>query len=102
MLIYIYVCICMNSYFMQFYSTVNALTYLTDQTRNKVHSSDYACEIDVDFIRAFDTVHQILLQKKKKDIRFTNISNKWYTSYSCIRKQFVSINGCNSSLTDAS
>ena len=56
----------MNSYFMQFYSTVNALTYLTDQTRNKVHSSDYACEIDVDFIRAFDTVHQILLQKKKK------------------------------------
>lgn len=55
----------MNSYFMQFYSTVNALTYLTDQTRNKVHSSDYACEIDVDFIRAFDTVHQILLQKKK-------------------------------------
>lgn len=65
MLIYIYVCICMNSYFMQFYSTVNALTYLTDQTRNKVHSSDYACEIDVDFIRAFDTIHQILLQKKK-------------------------------------
>ena len=56
----------MNSYFMQFYSTVNALTYLTDQTRNKVHSSDYACEIDVDFIRAFDTVHQILLQKKKR------------------------------------
>lgn len=55
----------MNSYFMQFYSTVNALTYLTDQTRNKVHSSDYACEIDVDFIRAFDTIHQILLQKKK-------------------------------------
>ena len=66
MLIYIYVCICMNSYFMQFYSTVNVLTYLTDQPRNKVHSSDYACEIDVDFIRAFDTVHQILLQKKKK------------------------------------
>ena len=66
MRIYIYVCRCMNSYFMQFYSTVNALTYLTDQTRNKVHSSDYACEIDVDFIRAFDTVHQILLQKKKK------------------------------------
>ena len=65
MRIYIYVCICMNSYFMQFYSTVNALTYLTDQTRNKVHSSDYACEIDVDFIRAFDTIHQILLQKKK-------------------------------------
>ena len=65
MLIYIYVCICMNSYFMQFYSTVNALTYLTDQTRNKVHSSDYACEIDVYFIRAFDTIHQILLQKKK-------------------------------------
>ena len=55
----------MNSYFMQFYSTVNALTYLTDQTRNKVHSSDYACEIDVDFIRVFDTIHQILLQKKK-------------------------------------
>lgn len=39
------------------------LTYLTDQTRNEVHSSDYACEIDVDFIKAFDTVHQILLQK---------------------------------------
>ena len=66
MLIYIYVCICMNSYFMQFYSTVNVLTYLTDQPRNKVHSSDYACEIDVYFIRAFDTVHQILLQKKKR------------------------------------
>lgn len=90
----------MNSYFTQFYSTVNALTFLTDQTRNEVHSSDYACEIDVDFIKAFDTVHQILLQKKY-NIRFTNISNKWYTSYSCIRKQFVSINGYNSSLTDA-
>ena len=50
--------------FRQKYSTTHALIHLTDNIRHGIDKVNYACGIDVDFQKAFDTVdHHILLKK---------------------------------------
>ena len=59
-----------------------------------------ACAVFIDLQKAFDTVdHSILLQKLYYDgIRGCQLN--WFKSYLTSRKQFVSVNGVNSSLYD--
>ena len=60
-----------NSYilqldFQQNYSTTHALTHLTDEIGKETDKDNHACEIIVDFQKAFDTLdHHILFKKIK-------------------------------------
>ena len=78
------------------HSTNHALFSLTEMIRNALDNGNFACGIFIDLQKAFDTVdHQILL-KKLEHYGIRGIANNWFRSYLTNRKQFVSINGCNS------
>ena len=83
--------------FRQKYSTTHALISLTEDIRKNLGKGNIGCGIFVDLQKAFDTVeHDILLAKLEHDIR--GLANEWFRSYLSNRKQYVSINGHESSL----
>ena len=86
--------------FRQKFSISHALINLTEKIRQALDKGYIECSIFVDLQKAFDTVdHQILLSKLDY-YGIRSISNKWFKSYLSNRKQFVSINGYNSELTE--
>ena len=82
------------------YSTTLALLNLTENIKQELDRGKFGCGIFIDFQKAFDTVdHNILLQK----LSYYGVrgkSNEWFKSYLCDRKQFVSINGFQSDLSE--
>ena len=58
------------------------------------------CCILVDLQKAFNTVDHEILLSKLDYYGIKGISNNWLKSNLSIRKQFVSVNGCNSGLTE--
>ena len=81
--------------FHQNYSTSYALIHLTETIKEALDQGKYGCGIFVDLQKAFDTVDRnILLGKLKHGIR--GVTYSWFKSYLKDRKQYVSINGCNS------
>ena len=78
------------------HSTNHALFSITEMIRDALDNSNFACGIFIDLQKAFDTVdHQILLKKLEHYV-IRGIANNWFRSYLTNRKQFVSINGFNS------
>ena len=78
------------------HSTNHALLSLTEMIREALDNSDFACGIFIDLQKAFDTVdHQILL-KKLEHYGVRGLANNWFRSYLTNRKQYVSVNGYNS------
>ena len=64
----------------------------------KAHDdSNFVCGIFVDLQKAFDTVDHSILLSKLCHYRIRGLPNKWFESYLANRKQFVSINGFESS-----
>ena len=59
---------------------------------------NYAFVISVDFQKTFDTVDQHIVLKVLEHYGVRGIPKKWFSSYLSSRKQFVSLNGCNSNL----
>ena len=58
--------------------------------------TQFAAVVFVDLRKAFDTLdHRILLQNLEH-YRVKGISKKWFSSYLTNRKQFASIDNCNS------
>ena len=58
---------------------------------------NFAWGIFVYLQKAFDTVDQSILLSKLSHYEIRGLANKWSESYSANRKQFVSINGFESS-----
>ena len=58
---------------------------------------NFACGIFVDLQKAFDTVDHRILLSKLCHYGIRGLVNKWFESYLANRKQFVSINGFESS-----
>ena len=61
---------------------------------------NFAYGIFVDFQKAFDTVDHSILLSKLYHYRICGLANKWFESYLANRKQFVSINGFESSTSN--
>ena len=79
------------------HSINHALVSLTEAIKNSLDNRKFGCGIFIDLQKAFDTVnHNILLMKLEHyGIRGTALD--WFKSYLSDRKQYVSVNGSNSS-----
>ena len=83
--------------FQQHYSTSYALLNLTEAIMKALDDGNFACGIFVDLQKAFDTVDHSILLSKLYHYGIRGLANKWFESYLANRKQFVSINGFESS-----
>ena len=79
------------------HSTNHALASLTEMIREALDNSYFACGIFIDLQKAFDTVDHVILLEKLDHCGIRGLANSWFKSYLTNRKQFVTINGLNSS-----
>ena len=84
--------------FRQKYSTTHALISLTEDIRKNLDKGNIGCGIFVDLQKAFDTVEHDILLAKLEHYGIHGLANEWFRSYLSNRKQYVSINGHESSL----
>ena len=82
------------------HSTQHALASLTEMVKQALDEGNFACGIFVDFAKAFDTVDHSILLKKLEHYGVRGLANNWFKSYLTNRKQYVSINGVDSTLRD--
>ena len=82
------------------YSTNHALLSITEQIKNFLDAGNYVCGIFVDLEKAFDTVNHKILCEKLNYYGLRGNINKLIQCYLANRKQYVSINGFDSSLRD--
>ena len=80
------------------HSTQHALASLTEMVKQALDQGNFACGIFVDFAKAFDTVDHSILLSKLEHYGVRGVANNWFRSYLTNRKQYVSINGFDSSL----
>ena len=83
--------------FREKHSTNHAILSITQKIQEAIKNNKPAIGIFVDFQKAFDTVNHQILLAKLNHYGVRGIANKWFESYLSERKQFVSINGINSS-----
>ena len=84
--------------FRQKYSTIPALISLTEDIRKNLDKGNTGCSIFVDLQKAFDTVEHDILLAKLEHYGIRSLANEWFRSCLSNRKQYVSINGHESSL----
>ena len=83
--------------FRQHYLTSYVLLNLTEAIMKALEDGNFACGISVDLQNAFDTVDYSILLSKLCHYGIRGLANKWFESYLADRKQFVSVNGFESS-----
>ena len=83
--------------FRQHYSTSYVLLNLTEAIMKALDDVNFTCGIFVDLQKAFDTVDHSILLSKLYYYGIRGLANKWFESCLANRKQFVSINGFESS-----
>ena len=79
------------------HSINHALVSLTEAIKNSLDSRKFGCGIFLDLQKAFDTVNHDILLMKLEHYGIRGISLEWFKSYLPDRKQYVSVNGSNSS-----
>ena len=84
------------------HSTTRPMVYLLNKITESLNDKKFGIAIFCDLKKAFDTCnHKILLGKLSKyGIKGLNL--KWFESYLTNRKQFVHVNGANSTLLEIS
>ena len=83
--------------FWQHYSTSYVLLNLTEAIMKALDDGNFACGFFVNLQKVFDTMDHSILLSKLCHYRIRGLANKWFESYLANRKQFVSINGFESS-----
>ena len=81
------------------YLTTHALINLTESIRQYLDEVSFGCGIFVDLQKAFDTVYHKFLLHKLEYYEIQGVCNNQYKSYLSDRKQFVSINGYQDSVS---
>ena len=78
------------------YSTIHALTNLTEKLRSSLDCTHIVCGVFIDLEKAFDTVSHKILCDKLNNYGIRGKVNGLLESYLKNRKQYVSINGFHS------
>ena len=69
---------------------------IAENIQTRLDNGEFTADVFVDLGKAFDTVdHRILIQKLEH-YGVKGLSKKWFSSYLTNRKQFASIDNCNS------
>ena len=79
------------------HSINHALVSLTEAMKNSLDNGKFSCWIFIDLKKAFDTVNHEILLVKLEHYGIRGTAQDWFKSYLSNRKQYVSINGFNSS-----
>ena len=82
------------------HSTNHALFSITEKIREALDQNNFSCGIFIDLQKAFDTVDKEILLHKLSHYGIRGIANSLFRSYLSNRKQFVSINGFESEVSD--
>ena len=77
-------------------STSMAITHLIEELTNANEEKKITVGVFIDLKKAFDTIDHTLLLRKLKHYGIRGVANNWLESYLDSRKQFVSLNDCNS------
>ena len=88
--------------FQQNMSTCHALIDLVDAITQSLDAKKYAIGVFIDLKKAFDTVDHKLLCKKMEFLGIRGGAFNWLNSFLENRKQFVSIDKCNSTVRNIS
>ena len=82
------------------HSTVHPMVHFTNFLSNAINEKKHSLAIFCDLRKAFDCCDHTILFSKLDKYGIRNDELLWFKSYLSERKQFVSINGKNSSLTN--
>ena len=74
-------------------STNHALIDITNRMQEACGNGQYACEIYVDFKKAFGIVNHNILLDKLAHYRVSGIENNWFKIYLTDRKQHATVSG---------
>ena len=77
--------------FLNYYSTDNCLSYLTDRVRNGFEKGLLTGMILIDLQKAFDTIDHSIVLKKMKCLSFSESTIMWLTSYLSNRSFIVNV-----------
>ena len=78
------------------YSTIQAVSLITDKIQKAIEEGLYSCGIFLDLSKAFDTVNYKILISKLEHYGFRGIVKNWFVSYLEYCRQFVSIGNSKS------
>ena len=79
-------------------STSNALLDLVEEITSSIDAEKISIGVFIDLKKAFDTVNHDLLIDKLEYYGIRGIAQEWLKSYLKVRKQFVQIDECASTL----
>ena len=80
------------------YSTNNALMTIAERIQKQLDAGNYTAGVFVDIKKAFDTVDHNILLEKLNYYGVRGVSKDLFCSYLDNRKQYVTLNGSNSSI----
>ena len=83
-------------------STTHSLISITETINKTIEDKKYGCGVFIDLKKAFDTVNHKILLQKLEHYGIRDMALAWFESYLNGRKQYVSLNGCDSGIKDIS
>ena len=93
---------CMQFGFRTGHSTDHALISLTETIKSSLDKNRFSCGIFIEIQMAFDTVNHGILLKTLEHYGIHGTALSWFQSYLSDERQFVSVNGHSSSLSNIS
>ena len=86
--------------FRQKHSTIHALLNFVDKVAHSIDDHSHLIGIFLDFSKAFDTINHDILLYKLSHYGIRGKALEWFRNYLHNRKQYVHLNGLNSSYKD--
>ena len=80
------------------YSTNDALMTIVERIQKQLDAGNYTVRVFIDLKKAFNTVDHNILLEKLDYYGIRGVAKEWFPSYLDNRKQYITLNGSNSSI----